>query len=91
MEKREQVFVPALQDVGRSEEGAAWRFAGYQGRGWDGVTDGDGWNGGARYQGLVGLARVGVELSSNIIEIIGLSSVSGANEPIISIMLEESG
>ena len=67
MEKREQVLVPALQDVGRSEEGAAWRFAGYQGRGWDGVTDGDGWNGGARYQGLVGLARVGVELSGNII------------------------
>ena len=57
----------SLEDVGRSEEGAAWRFAGYQGRGWDGVTDGDGWNGGARYQGLVGLARVGVELSGNII------------------------
>lgn len=67
MEKREQVFVPALQDVGRSEEGAAWRFAGYQGRVWDGVTDGYGWDGGARYQGLMGLARVGVELSGNII------------------------
>jgi len=25
-----------------------WRFAGYQGRGWDGVTDGYGWDGGIR-------------------------------------------
>ena len=31
------------------------------------MTDGYGWDGGARYQGLMGLARVGVELSGNII------------------------
>ena len=35
-----------------------WRFAGYQGRGWDGVTDGYGWDGGGRYQGFAGMARV---------------------------------
>ena len=56
MEKREKVFVPALQDVGRSEGGAVWRFVGYQGRVWDGVTDGYGWDGGVRYQGFAGLA-----------------------------------
>lgn len=40
---------------------------GYQGRVWDGVTDGYGWDSGARYQGFVGWAWVGVELSGNII------------------------
>ena len=40
---------------------------GVSGPGMGRCEDGDGWNGGARYQGLVGLARVGVELSGNII------------------------
>ena len=57
---------PSSKDMGAPAEWLSGG-AGYQGRGWDGVTDGDGWNGGARYQGLVGLARVGVELSGNII------------------------
>jgi len=49
------------------KEGAAGRFAGYQGCVWDGVTGGYGWDGGVRYQGFAGLARVGAELSGNII------------------------
>lgn len=52
----------------------------------------DGWNGGARYQGLVGLARVGVELSGNIISNYRTFKCERSEpEPIISIMLEESG
>ena len=59
VEKRGVVLFPALQDGGRcAEEGMVWRFAGYQGRGWDGVTDGYGWDGGGRYQGFAGMARV---------------------------------
>lgn len=45
--------------LAKAKGGAAWRFAGYQGCVWDGVTQGYGWDGGARYQGFVGLAGLG--------------------------------
>ena len=60
-------MVPALQKVGKSEWGAVRRFAGYQGRAWDGGMDGFGWDGGARYQGFAGFGEGGEELPGNII------------------------
>lgn len=67
MAKEPGLLPGTLQEDGKSVKGAAGRFVGYQGRVWDGATDGYGRNGGVRYQRFAGLARVGAELPGNII------------------------
>lgn len=63
-------WFPALQDGGCSaEEGAVWRFAGYQGRGM-GRCDGWVWLGWRNaVSGVCGYGKGGAELSGNIIVI----------------------